>query len=273
MLESARPGALRQRRRTRPRADARVFRGRIGRGADPADPARARPRRDHRAPARGPDRRRAGFFQHAFVEIEAMPGGPRIDVYDDEHEELGAVRPRRARSGAVGIRSRLWCRPAGDRAARRGRALTRRHRSPRPLRSSPPHRRRPPRRRCPRRAAVGRSLSRTSCQVRERGGGPSPYVTAHLAALARVRASGASAGAHREPVRLAAPRVDFQELLAPRRTPVEPLGDAAGARAQCRRRTHLPSAERSHPVRRRAHELASKRVCSATASAPSSPTS
>ncbi len=25
-----------------------------------------------------------GFFQHPFVEIEAMPGGPRIDVYDED---------------------------------------------------------------------------------------------------------------------------------------------------------------------------------------------
>ena len=26
----------------------------------------------------------AGFFQHSFVEIEAMAGGPRVDVYDEE---------------------------------------------------------------------------------------------------------------------------------------------------------------------------------------------
>ena len=25
-----------------------------------------------------------GFFQHQYIEIEAMPGGPRIDVYDEE---------------------------------------------------------------------------------------------------------------------------------------------------------------------------------------------
>ncbi len=31
-----------------------------------------------------------GFFQHPFVELEAMPGGPRIDIYD---EPQGAPPP------------------------------------------------------------------------------------------------------------------------------------------------------------------------------------
>ena len=42
-----------------------------------------------------------GFFQHPFVEIEAMPGGPRIDVYDEEVppsplEDLLPPAPERA---------------------------------------------------------------------------------------------------------------------------------------------------------------------------------
>src|SRR5271170_5331851 len=28
-----------------------------------------------------------GFFQHPYVEIEAMPGSPGIDVYDEELEQ------------------------------------------------------------------------------------------------------------------------------------------------------------------------------------------
>ncbi len=39
----------------------------------------------------------AGFFQRPFVELEAMEGGPRVDVYDEEDlarvEELPAPRP------------------------------------------------------------------------------------------------------------------------------------------------------------------------------------
>jgi hypothetical protein len=34
-----------------------------------------------------------GFFQHAFVEIEAMPGAPGVDVYDEAPEQEPAVPP------------------------------------------------------------------------------------------------------------------------------------------------------------------------------------
>ncbi len=64
------------------RAPPRVYRA-LGRGADPEDPARARPRRDRHAPAERPGGGVAGFFQRPFVEIEAQPGPPGIDLYDD----------------------------------------------------------------------------------------------------------------------------------------------------------------------------------------------
>jgi SRP54-type protein, GTPase domain len=34
-----------------------------------------------------------GFFQHAYVEIEAMPGAPGIDVYDEELEQMPPAPP------------------------------------------------------------------------------------------------------------------------------------------------------------------------------------
>jgi hypothetical protein len=34
-----------------------------------------------------------GFFQRSFVEIEAIPGGPRIDVYDEGEGEPASLRP------------------------------------------------------------------------------------------------------------------------------------------------------------------------------------
>src|SRR5271168_3886831 len=39
-----------------------------------------------------------GFFQHPFVEIEAMPGGPGVDVYD-EPDELADFDPAPAPAG------------------------------------------------------------------------------------------------------------------------------------------------------------------------------
>src|SRR5271155_1476696 len=41
-----------------------------------------------------------GFFQHAFVEIEAMPGGPGVDVYD-EPDELVDLGPTAATSATA----------------------------------------------------------------------------------------------------------------------------------------------------------------------------
>ncbi len=59
-----------------------------------------------------------GFFQHAFVEIEAMPGGPAVDVYDeDDASPPPAVTPAPApegeRASAAGERASA----AGERAS------------------------------------------------------------------------------------------------------------------------------------------------------------
>ena len=75
-----------------------------------------------------------GFFQHAFVEIEAMPGPPRVDVYDKTSRQACGSCP------------------------------------PRPLPSPPPYGRRPPRRRRPPRSRRPPPTSRRSlpCPRRRR---------------------------------------------------------------------------------------------------------
>jgi len=70
----------------------------------------------------------AGFFQRPFVEIEATPGGPRVDLYDEEDapptREAGTPRPSTAANPRAVLlaRARRAQRGARERAFRRARA-------------------------------------------------------------------------------------------------------------------------------------------------------
>ncbi len=128
-----------------------------------------------------------GFFQHPFVEIEAMPGGPRIDVYDEEMppsplEDLLPPAPERAP-------------PAAERAL------------PSPA---------PPAPAAPEPAAP---VQPDEPFYRRSPGEPvhaSAYLSEHLAALARSRPPAPAPPAARPPA------IDFQELLPRAQAPALP---------------------------------------------------
>jgi flagellar biosynthesis protein FlhF len=152
-----------------------------------------------------------GFFQHPFVEIEAMPGGPRIDVYDEAEPVVpapsAAVAPERASAPPPGARA---------------------YEQPPPAAAPPPAFAPPP---APLAAPAPPAPAPPSpVHAREAAGSPafgSAYVTAHLAALAR-----AGPPPPPEPHRGPPASLDFEELiprdlpaplppLPPRRAPVE----------------------------------------------------
>jgi flagellar biosynthesis GTPase FlhF len=124
-----------------------------------------------------------GFFQHAFVEIDAMPGGPGIDVYDEEVIPPAPAPYPPPAAPAREQRTGLGERPMPGRPPP----------SARPAPSAPPaaelrptfafrpapERPRPPAPAPPPAPFYEREPSAPSA----RGG--SAYVTAHLAALAR----------------------------------------------------------------------------------------
>ena len=71
-----------------------------------------------------------GFFQHAFVEIEAMPGAPRVDVYDDDAAATPPP-PQAATAPRAGEPARRGCRPRWRRRADARRRARRTPPSPR----------------------------------------------------------------------------------------------------------------------------------------------
>jgi flagellar biosynthesis protein FlhF len=129
-----------------------------------------------------------GFFQHQYVEIEAMPGSPSVDVYDEEHEQLPP-----AYAPAPPIVTPPSPPPAPPRPAPPAQPLA--APPPQPLAAPPPQPLAPP---------PARSFAAPVAQPRPPSAPPpapppapaepsgSAYVTAHLAALAR---AGRDAGA------------------------------------------------------------------------------
>ncbi|HEV7162179.1 MAG TPA: hypothetical protein VGN25_02895 [Solirubrobacteraceae bacterium] len=125
-----------------------------------------------------------GFFQHPFVELEAMPGGPRIDVYDEA--DSAAPPPPLAPAPPTFAEPPPQAPPAPTFAA-----------APPPAAPPPP-----------------------PFYTRAPAGAPdygSAYVTAHLAALARAERN--QPGPARAPV---ASGVDFQEWTPRESTPPPP---------------------------------------------------
>jgi flagellar biosynthesis GTPase FlhF len=121
-----------------------------------------------------------GFFQHPFVEIEAMPGTARIDLYDEEEAlppSFSLPEPPVPPAGAPPMPPPLSSFAPAARAYQQAQPPP-----PSFQRPEPP----------PPRAAGG------------------AYVTAHLAALARARPLPV-APEHRAP--MAPPKVDFHELI------------------------------------------------------------
>jgi len=134
-----------------------------------------------------------GFFQHASVEIEAMPGGPRIDVYDEELTAPALAAP-----------------PVPEPAPP----------APAPVAEPPPA------------APAPQALPETPFYRRQPGepAAGSAYLSEHLAALARSRPQAAPA---REIVRRPPSTFDFHELLPPEPPAppvVRRLAPAAGER-------------------------------------------
>jgi hypothetical protein len=140
-----------------------------------------------------------GFFQRQYVEIEAMPGAPGIDVYDEadstpppSYEPVSEAMPAAQPPAVAALAPLRTAEPA---------------RAPEALRAPEPP---PP---SPAPAAPAAPV----------GG---PYVTAHLAALAR---AGAPPSSFTLPPRAAPERrprapepVDFQDLLPRELAPLEP---------------------------------------------------
>ncbi len=160
-----------------------------------------------------------GFFQHPCVEIEAMPGGPRVDLYDEEPpagEEAAPAPPAPAPPPALA--------PAA------GSCTGACPRRPRPPPAAPPPPPAPPPVSPVGRYAAG--LRRPEPPVEPETG--SAYVTARLAALARAnRATIAPRPAPVERPRTAS--FDFQELLP--REPRRPAAWPAPAPVEPERRT------------------------------------
>jgi hypothetical protein len=158
-----------------------------------------------------------GFFQHPFVEIEAMPGGPRIDVYDEDHsaeptQSAAAIQPPPERRPAAGEPPAPVAPPAPAPAPALSPFYTREPASPH---------------------AYG-----------------SAYVTAHLAALARADRSkvGQLTPIPEPPRERPAPGADFQELI-PRDLP--PPGPRALSEAEYAPEPYAPAPRAPAPERRR----------------------
>jgi flagellar biosynthesis GTPase FlhF len=164
-----------------------------------------------------------GFFQHQYVEIEAMPGVPGVDVYDEaeptpppSYSPVGETPPAAQPPPAA----------AAAAASGGGAQPPMPARAPEPLRPVEPRRMPEPWRASePRRASEPPPpLQPAAAHVPPPVGGP--YVTAHLAALAR---AGAPPPAFTLPPRAAPERrlrppepVDFQDLLPRELAPLEP---------------------------------------------------
>jgi flagellar biosynthesis GTPase FlhF len=148
-----------------------------------------------------------GFFQHPFVEIEAMPGGPGVDVYDEPEDladlaqEPAAPSPGAATYARPSVRATFGATAAQAPApARADASAPSPTASPAqtPARQSPPAPARPG---VPPRPALGYWPAASSAAPAPTPGTPAPfpprqepspaveagsaYVTAHLAALAR----------------------------------------------------------------------------------------
>jgi hypothetical protein len=132
-----------------------------------------------------------GFFQRPFVEIEALPGGPRVDVYDEDTGFVPDPPTAPPPQPTPGAPPPTFAPAPPPRPAAQPAAAT-----PAPATAAPFFTREP--------------ASQTL--------GGSAYVTAHLAALARAERSHAARPAliaeppRAAPAPTAAP-VDFQELL------------------------------------------------------------
>jgi flagellar biosynthesis GTPase FlhF len=138
-----------------------------------------------------------GFFQRPFVEIEAMAGAPRIDVYDEQDSFLAPpLTPSPAQSSPA---APLTSQPAQP-----------------TYHASPPA---PPA--VPAQPAAQAPAAPAPFFTREPAApslGASAYVTAHLAALARAERSQAAPHSfipERQPLSRPSQAVDFQELIPP----------------------------------------------------------
>jgi len=154
-----------------------------------------------------------GFFQHPFVELEAMPGSPRIDVYDEEHSAVPPAPP-----------------PPPSRPS----AL-----APRPSQAPPPPPPPPP----PPAAPPPPFFTREPPARPAHG---SAYVTAHLAALARAERPQfvPRPPASQRPRESADFGVDFQEMIPREQLPPPPRSarreHASAPPLQPERRTVAP---------------------------------
>lgn len=135
-----------------------------------------------------------GFFQRPFVEIEAMPGTPRIDLYDEdqglpqsflEPERLAPPMPAASAAPPSLAPPAATIPPPPPRPAPSSFAPAARAYEQPPVQAPPLAPPPPP-------------------------AAPGPYVTAHLAALAR---AGSRPPVVERPLRQAPPRVDFHELI------------------------------------------------------------
>ncbi len=166
-----------------------------------------------------------GFFQHRFVEIEAMAGGPSIDVYDEDGELADVELPYQQPAGPIGTGAYGQAPPAPPPA---GHASYRAQTAPRA--TAPPSAQPPtyapapaapqPARHAP--APLGHPHTPPPPPARFYAGAASgapdygsAEVTAHLAALARADRASASLRAPASERRRAAPPLgmDFEELL------------------------------------------------------------
>ncbi|HYM54994.1 MAG TPA: hypothetical protein VES97_06505 [Solirubrobacteraceae bacterium] len=168
-----------------------------------------------------------GFFQHAFVEIEAMPGTPSIDVYDEEesaspHELAPAPEPAQEADPAPELPAPAPQPPLAPAPVRPAFQYRPAQQPPLELRRQPP----PSRPLAEPRHAADPFAPSEPAAPRAPG---SAYVTAHLAALARAgrHESTAPAPAPIAPPAPAARVPDFQELL-PRPRP-EPFASTRTA--------------------------------------------
>jgi SRP54-type protein, GTPase domain len=183
-----------------------------------------------------------GFFQHPWVEIEAVPGGPGVDLYDEPDSvappaatETPSPPPRPASPAAAYRPSPSLPAPAAG--------------APAPAPAAPPA---PP---DPRPAAAGFEadglLARDEAPAQAAA---SPYLTGHLAALARAAGEARSSSppplVFEAPIRSLAPvapprpALDFHALIPEQtRRPAAPIAPAPPdwtARAAPERRTVQP---------------------------------
>jgi flagellar biosynthesis GTPase FlhF len=206
-----------------------------------------------------------GFFQRPFVEIEAMPGTPRVDVYDDEDEAAPDGPVPSLPPGPDAPVQQAAEPPRGATAPPLAQEPPRPSAPPYPPTAAPPARAPAagpapgPPVPAPWEAVPGGSQPPAAppplaAQAHAEPGG-SVYVTAQLAALARAERSTL---ARRDAPAPVAPRQDLAELLA--REPPRMAGSARAAAGRAPSREQRTVAPGSHLRARAGVERSLRRV-------------